>query len=283
MSSVLQRYTANFQYGRKEIPFYFWSHQSGKDTPVDTVIFLGSGQRGRVARWVAANTPDGTVTVEGLPHKIADRSAHDLRDFAQDYTNAAFSAVLKTLSLTVAHVVAESQAAPGVVWMALDNLPQVKNVVLIAPLGFTAHILGTSPKGRLKELKRRAFRSSMQSAQSPLYDWRNLYLNVLMLQVMLFDARWGKSGQKYAIGASHDIREDCRKLAVQLHRRNCTFTLVLGEQDRIFPSSEIETAIKNADIKYLNTIVLKTSHASLAIRNGKNILRKAVMAVRQLG
>lgn len=261
MKSALQKYTASFWYGQKEVPFHFWLHTDNKDVPIDTVVFLGSGQQGRITKWVAANTPSGTVVVEGLPHKIADRSAHDLREFAHNYTDAALLAVLKTLNLTSAYIVAESQAAPGAVWTALDNLPQVKGMVLIAPLGLTAHILGASPKERLKELKKRAFMSSAQFAQSPLYDWRNFYLNALMLHAVLLDTRWKASGQKYAVGASHDLREDCRELAVRLHQKGGTFTL----------------------IHYLDIITLKTSHTSLAIRDGKEILHKAVMIARQRG
>lgn len=247
---------------------------------IDSIVFLGSGQHGRITKWVAANTPIGTVVVEGLPHKMADRNAHDLKEFAHRYTSTALLAVLKAFDLDSVHIVAESQAAPGVIWAALDDLRRVKNVALIAPLGFTAHILGSSPKERLKELKRRAFLSAMQLPQSPLYDWRNFYLNSLMLPALLFDTRWRASGQKYAVGASHDLREDCRRLAAGLHRQDNTLTLILGHRDRIFPPAEITEAVEKAGIKYLSITILKTSHTSLATRDGKTTLRKAIAAVR---
>lgn len=278
---VLQRHASSFRYGPKEIPFYFWSHTSSEITAIDTVIFLGSGQFGRIAKWVAGNAPAGTAIVEGLPHKEADRSARDLKEFARDYTVAAFEAVLKAFRISTANIVAESQAAPGAIWAALDRIDRVNNVVLIAPLGLTAHILGNTPKERLKELKKRAFLSAMQPAQSPLYDPRNFYLSSLMLHVVLYDTRWKVSGQKYAAGASHDLREDCRKLADKLHDKDHNLTLILGERDKIFPPREIATSMKEAGVKHDATIMPKTSHASLAIRDGKLILGQAIQAVRQ--
>ena len=279
--SILQKHKATFRYDKEEIPFYFWSHLSGETDSVDTIIFLGSGQRGKITKWVVGNAPAGTVVVEGLPHKQADRSADDLKEFAHQYTNTAFLAVLNTFNLASASIVAESQAAPGAIWVALDYLDRVRGVTLIAPLGLTAHILGVSSKTRLAELKRRAFLSAMQFAQSPLYDLRNFYLSALMLHAVLYDARWNVSGQKYAVGSSHDLREECRNLASQLYKKGTRLTLILGERDKLFPPSEIVASIEEATIQPVNIIVLETSHASLATRGGRHILSEAVRAVRQ--
>jgi pimeloyl-ACP methyl ester carboxylesterase len=280
MKPRLQKHTGTLLYGQKVIPFHFWSHSNDGIAPIDAVIFLGTSQTGRIAKWVAGNAPTGTVVVEGLPHKEADRSAHDLKEFARDYTSAAFLAVLKECNISSAHVIAESQGAPGAIWVALDYVDHVKNVALIAPLGFSAHILGSSPEKRLKELKRRAFQSSLQFAQSPLYNVRNAYLSLLMLNAVLFDAQWKVSGQKYAVGASHDLREDCYKLVDQLRQRGSSLTFILGERDKLFPPAEIVASLKEAGIGPANIIILKTSHASLAIRDGKHILRRAIEAVR---
>jgi pimeloyl-ACP methyl ester carboxylesterase len=219
--------------------------------------------------------------VEGLPHKEADRSARDLKEFANDYTSTALLVILEVCKISSANIIAESQAAPGAVWMALDHLDKISNVALIGPLGLTAHLLGDSPKSRLRELKRRGFLSALQFAQSPLYDPRNFYLSILVLNVLLFDARWNVSGQKYAVGASHDVRQECRVLAEKLHQRGNTMALILGERDKIFPPHEIRSAIKKTDEWHVSMVILKTSHASLAIRDGKHILRSAVEYVRR--
>lgn len=279
--SIIQKYAGIFRYGKKEIPFYFWSHLTSERDVVDTVIFLGSGQSGRIAKWVAGNAPAGTVVIEGLPHKHADRNAHDLKDFAHQYTNTAFLAALKTFTMPSANIIAESQAAPGTIWTALDQLAKVRSVALVAPLGLTAHILGSFPKERLAELKRRAFLSAMQFAQSPLYDPRNFYLSSLMLHAVLYDARWKVSGQKYAVGASHDLRQECRQLADQLHAKGNRVTLILGARDKIFPPREIAASVEEANMKHVNTVVLNASHASLATRHGRQTLSEAVRAVRQ--
>lgn len=278
---LLQKHTGTFRYSQREIRFHFWSYYSGEAESVDTIIFLGSGQTGRIAKWVAQNAPSGTVVVEGLPHKEADKSGHDLKEYARDYTSTACLAVFKEYKITSANLVAESQAAPGVIWSALDHLDRVKSVVLIAPLGLTAHILGNSPKERLKTLKRRAFLSGMQFAQSPLYDPRNLYLCSLMLHVLVSDGRWKVSGQKYAVGASHDLREECRILAKKLHQRGGSLTLILGERDKVFPADEIMASIEKAGIEHVDSITLRTSHTSLAIRDGRQILSRALQALRR--
>jgi pimeloyl-ACP methyl ester carboxylesterase len=280
---LLQKYIGTFRYGKKEIHFYFWSHTTDKVEAVDTVILLGSGQSGRIAKWVAGNAPVGTAVVEGLPHKKADRSAHDLKAFARQYTNTAFLAALRAFNISTANLVAESQAAPGAIWTALDHFDKIKNVALIAPLGLTAHILGNSPPERLNELKKRAFISATQFAQSPLYDPRNFCLSFLVLHALLFDARWKVSGQKYAVGASHDLREECRKLARRLHERGNGLTLILGKRDKIFPPSEVMSVLQESKITHVNSVILKTSHASLAIRDGRQILDRAIQAVRQDG
>lgn len=276
-----RKYTGTFLYSQKEIPFHYWS-RSDPTEHIDTVIFLGTSQVGRIAKWVAGNAPTGTVVVEGLPHKEADRSARDLKEFARSYTNTAFQSVRKTFNVSSVHIIAESQAAPGVIWAALDQIAYVRNVALIAPLGFTAHILGETPRKRLTELKKRGIRSSLQFAQSPLYDLRNIYLSLVLLHVMLFDAQWKVSGQKYAVGASHDLREDCQRLTNLLRQQGNSLTFILGKKDKLFPPSEILASLKGAGIKSA-IVTLKTSHASLAIHDGKHILATAVKAVRSIG
>lgn len=279
--TVIRKHVGVFRYHQREIRFNFWSNTSADRPSVDTVIFLGSGQSGRIARWIAKNAPAGTAVVEGLPHKEADRDARDLKEFARDYTSTAFLVILKVFKNSAVNIVAESQAAPGAIWTALTKLAQVNNVVLVAPLGFTAHILGNSPKERLRELKKRAFLSTLQFRQSPLYDPRNLYLGLCMLHAVLYDARWNVSGQKYAVGASYDVRAEARLLAEQLHKRGSQLTLLLGQHDRIFPPREVSSFLAEAKLNHIKMVLLKTSHASLAVREGKHILNRATQTARK--
>jgi pimeloyl-ACP methyl ester carboxylesterase len=277
---LLQKHIGTFHYGQKAIPFYFWSHTPAEGDIIDTIIFLGSGQSGRIARWVAENAPAGTAVIEGLPHKEADRDAHDLKEFVRRYAETAFLAALKTFKISSANVIAESQAAPGAMWASLDRSDKVKSVALIAPLGLTARTLGSTPRQRFKELKKRTFFSAVQFVHSPLYDSRNFYLNALMLHVLLYDSRWGVSGRKYAIGASYDLREDCSKLARQLHKKGNRLTLILGTRDKMFPANEVMDALEEIGAKYITSVVIRGSHTSLAIRDGKRILNQTVQAVR---
>jgi pimeloyl-ACP methyl ester carboxylesterase len=251
---------------------------------VDTVILLGSGQWGKIPRWVAENAPAGTVVVEGLPHRAAQIDGRDLKDFSRDYTTVAFRAVLGAFNIPSAHIVALSQAAPGAIWMARDCADQVRNVALVTPLGFTADILGVSARERLSELKRRTARSSLQFSQSPLRSTRQLYLSWLLLKVLLVDARWQVSGQKYAVGASQDLRQDCQELAEQLARHGGRLTLILGGKDKLFPSHEVTTALRQAQVKNVQVITLADmAHPALVARADRRMVERIVGLVRSEG
>lgn len=233
MRRDIQKHQSTFYYSGKKIVFHFWSHTNPSGS-IDTVIFLGSGQMGMIPKWVALNASPGTAVVDGLPHREAHNDAHDLIDFSRDYTKTAFLSVLKVHSLTTANVVAISQAAPGVVWLACRLPSQTSNVALVAPLGFNSLALGNTPKARLKELRKRTLSTLGQYSTSKPYEPHYLFLGLMALHVLVFDSRWKVSGKKYATGSSYNLLGDCRLLADLLWGKGNSLTIFVSEQDKYF-------------------------------------------------
>jgi pimeloyl-ACP methyl ester carboxylesterase len=276
----VRQHVRTFQYSGKSITFQFWSHLHEGTAP-DTIIFLGTGQSGRIAQWAAKASPSGIVVVEGAPHWQAHPSAHDLYDFMYAYTLTAFRAVLNEFSIASAHLVAHSQAAPGVVGLGTTYPDEVRNIALIAPLGFAATIFGNTPEARVRTFMRRATRTLFQLSQSPLYDPRNMYAGFMILRAILKESERGASKRKYATGLAYDMREDCRSLVELQTKKGETVTLLLGDKDKMFTVKEIRSLIKAADIKDLHIHILPgVSHLSLGVRGGRKVVKAAADIVR---
>lgn len=277
----VEGYTGIFEYGQKKIPFYFWSHTD--DTSViDTIIFMGSAQIGKIPKWVAQAAPVGTVVVDGMPHWHSRPTAEDLGRFTQEYSIATFNAVLRHFGLSSANVIGLSQATVGVVWLAKTLSEAVRNVGIVAPLGLTAAALGETPEIRLKELKKRTLRTYLQFSQTPLHDPRILYAQLVLLRAMLSETERGATNKKYALGLSYDLMEDCRTVAVERHRRGLSFTVFLAEKDKIFPPHEVQASLRQAGVKHISTVVLPNiSHPSLASRSNRKALVEITNVIRQ--
>ena len=278
--TLLEKHTAIFNYREQAITFRYWTHTDSLSR-IDTVIFLGTGQMGKIPKWVAASAPPGVSVVEGLPHWKADPSGRDLKKFSEAYTLSAFKTVLADHDLNAANIIAISQAVPGVLWMAVILSAKIRNISLVEPLGLTKHVFGTTDAARLHALKKRAFRSMMQLRQSPFYNPRNLYAFLLLLRARFLEAERGASDRKYAEGLSHDLLAECRQIIKQQADRHAHFFVFAGGKDVIFPHSEIRSALNAADLKQIEIITLpETSHTSFTARHDQAALRQIVAATR---
>ena len=276
----VKRHSGVFNYNGRPIRFQFWSRLEPNQTP-DTIIFLGTLQTGRIAKWATQKTPAGTIVVEGARHWNAHPNADDLYDFMYGYTLAAFQAVSHEFSLASAHIVAQSQAAPGAVLLGKNYGGNINNIVLLAPLGFAATIFGSTPRQRVSILLRRIGRTLLQPSQLPIYDPRNLYIGLIILRGILRESNLKASPRKYAKGLAYDMREDCRVLVERQTKNGNTVTILLGSQDKLFTTSEIPLIIKEAGIQNLKIHILPgVSHLSLAVRKGKKVLHSAVAVAR---
>jgi len=274
-----RKYTARFVYEATEIPFHFWANTTaGKP---DCIIFLGAGQVGNIPRWVAAAAGPGVVVVDGLPHWAVAPSTEAIRVFSAGYIAAAFAAVRKTFGLTTVHVITESQAVPATVILARTIPEQIGNVVLVRPLGFSVRAFGASEAVRLQVFRRRIVRTMLQLPQSFLHDPRNFGVTASMLRAMIREPNFKSLTKKYAIGISYDLLEDCKAVAVIQKRKKRSFTMLLGEKDKMFPPKEIMAALAaHQNITPDVQIVPRATHASLAVRGSKVILKLAVQTAR---
>ncbi len=275
------RHMGVFEYDHKKISFYFWSDVDNAGT-VDTIIFMGSAQNGKIPKWVAQAAPAGTVVVDGMPHWHPRPTAEDLGRFTQEYSVAAFKAVLQWFGLSSANIIGLSQATVGLVWLANILPALVRNVGIVAPLGLTAAALGKTPELRLKELKKRTLRTYMQFSQTPLHDPRILYMQLMLLRAILSETEKGATNKKYALGLSYDLLEDCRAVAAERHARGFSCTVFLAEKDKIFPPHEVQASLKRANVSHISTVVLPAiSHPSLVSRSNRRALVRIVNDVRQ--
>lgn len=276
----LAKRKAFFTYLDKRIPFSFWSNAVPGAAP-DTVLFLGTGQIGRIPKWVAAAAPPGVAVIEGLPHWHSHPDAHDLPEFSHAYTKSAYETVLETFALPRMHVIAESQATPSTMWLVNQMPGQIGNVALLLPMGLNTSNFGETDEARLSELKRRSLRTFLQPEQSPLRDPRNLYVAAGLLRANAPGLLNGATARKHAKGISADMSEEFRALLNDAPQYSRQVFLFLGGKDTIFPADEISQALKAKSLHQPQVVVVpEATHASLAAKASRQLLQKAVEAVR---
>jgi pimeloyl-ACP methyl ester carboxylesterase len=279
-ASMVNKYTALFVYQDKKVHVSFYTRR-GVEATVDTVLFLGTGQVGKIPRWVAANMPAGVAVVEGLPHWESDPSGSDLVAFSHLYTRSAYDAVLKEFGRTSMHIIASSQAAPSATWLANQMPEQVQNVALILPMGFNTAYFGLNDAARFKELLKRALQSMLQKEQSIFSDVRNMYISLTIMKIVFAGIVDGSTVKKYSVGISEDMIEVLRQLSAKQKRLHRKLTIYLGARDKVFPPHEIRQALRDADIRDVSLITVPgISHASLAISKYRPLLARVVDEVR---
>ncbi|MGF7229451.1 MAG: hypothetical protein ACQR33_05735 [Candidatus Saccharibacteria bacterium] len=281
-SSKLVRHSASFLYAGKEIQCSFWSNDTPGTTP-DTVLFLGTGQVGKIPKWIAGKTPFGVVVVEGLPHWHSDPSGEDLKEFTQLYTESVFRDVLDKFRTTRMHIIGVSQATPGTVWLANSMSENIKNVALVLPMGLTTNILGSTDRERFKELRKRSIQTLLQPGQSPFHDFRNIYIAALLTKIVVAGIPSGSTVNKYTAGISQDLLADFESLIATQEKYKRHVSLLIGAEDKIFPAHEIKQALAEAALDNVDMLVVpKLSHSSLAIKSSQQVVDQAINTVRNV-
>lgn len=272
-----QQYSRSFRYGDKEIAFNFWL--ATKDgLPPDTIIFLGAGQVGSIPRWVARSAGSGVIVVDGLPHWESHPSGHDTAQFAIAYVQSAFEVIQKEFGLRELNVIAESQAALATVILARTVPDMIRNVVLARPVGFSVRAFGATDQERLRVFRRRILQTAFQLIHHP----RNLAIAMIMLRAMLREPSLTALNKKYAVGISYDLSQDYKQVAESQKRKGHSLVILLGDRDRLFPSSEILAAFKALQLDDTSIrIVPKTGHASFATPSSRALLGLAIDIVRE--
>lgn len=273
----VKKHRALFAYANKEIPFYFWLQES--DTLPDTVLFLGTGQVGKIPRWIARVAPAGVVIVEGIPHWHSDASASDLVDFSLAYTKCAYEAILETFKLSSMNIVGESQACPPAIWLTNQLPERTRNIALILPMGLNTDNFGETDEAKFKELRKRSLQTILQPEQ---FDLRNLYAAMQLLRIILSSIKDGSTVKKYTKGISQDITEEFRTLLKHRAMKSHSVTLFIGERDKLFPAHEIEQSLKKASINNVHIeIIPRKSHTSLVVKTARPIINMVVEMVRR--
>lgn len=271
----MKKHTATFTYLGKHIPFSFWTNS--KEAHPDTVIFLGTGQIKRTPHWVAEAAPTGVAVVEGLPHWHSNPNAKDIVSFTQEYTKCAFLTILKQSDQSRMHVLAQSQAAPGVVWLANQLPEKVGNIALVLPMGLNTKHLGTTNEERYNELKKRSFRSLFHPEQ---LEPKNVYAGLILAKIIARGFKDGSTKRKYTKGVSHDALDE---LATALKDGTRRIYLFLGAEDVLFPATEIQHSLARAGIANVHIEVFpRKSHTSLTTRRSTKMVARAVRAVREI-
>lgn len=270
----MKKHEAYFTYHNKKIPFSFWVHP--RETHPDTVIFLGTGQIKRIPYWVAKAAPAGVVVAEGLPHWHSNPSAEDIASFTQEYTTCVLETILGLYGQDKVNLIAQSQAAPGVLSVANGLKEKVGNIALLLPMGLNTNHLGSTDEERYKELKRRTIKSLLHPEQR---GPKNVYAGTLLAKIILNGLKDGSTKAKYSKGLSFNALPD---LARVLKRGKHAVSIFLGEDDILFPASEIQQSLTEAGITNISIKVMpKKSHTSLTTKQSIQMVTQAVRAVRR--
>jgi pimeloyl-ACP methyl ester carboxylesterase len=278
----LNRHKRIFVYSQKSIRYTFVSNLTDDQRP-DVVIFLGAGEISLITQMVAKRAGAGVVVVDGLPHWHADYETTAIEDFTKRYLANAYVEVLATFAKKSMHVLAESQAALAATALA-GTTKDMGNLGLICPVGFSAQAFGDTKTARLRSFRKRILKTSLQYRQSVLYDPRNFIVGLIILRAMLREPSLTSLAEKYAAGISYDSLEDLRRASSARYHAGSGVYLILGQNDKLFPPTEITFAIDSANIPHVTiTIVPSATHSSLATRAGREELSAALRAVRNTG
>ncbi|MFZ1258610.1 MAG: hypothetical protein WAQ25_04015 [Candidatus Saccharimonas sp.] len=195
---------------------------------IDSVLFLGVGQRGKNLYWVANEAPERMAVVEALPYMRLKQTS-DIKPFAQQ----SIQIVLELLAVQNGKydVYAESQAAPSVVFaVASRAVPQPRQMILLAPLGCNVESFGQQADVQYKNVLQRS-RKSWQR-QSLLQRSERETLRQIVAETLLCPAH---TKRMYQFGIRQNSVHEIKAIAssgIPVH-------IYAGSDDPLFPYSEI--------------------------------------------
>jgi len=261
-----------YAYGAKRIPYSVW-YTSTLET-VKTVIFLGTVQVGKLAEWVVADSPPGTVVIEGAPHWHAKDDGSDMHQYMYDFTEDAFVNVVKTFSLNRSeqvNVIADSQASPAIIRLFLTKRykPYRRALVLLQPLGLNRSAYPGESTERLENFKNRIAANARHQLLPIFTDSRLRHNHRTLLKTV--GIRNAKAEGQYSSGLACDSTNDLR----HLYATNKDIIIICGEQDKLFPPNEIRDTLRKHDIGIDIQLVPRVPHSPLATKYGQRLLTKA--------
>lgn len=265
----LRKLSFNYDYSEQGIPYDVWVND--KNGHIDAIVFLGTVQIGKLARWVAEECPPNTAVVQGAPHWHAKKDGSDIPEYMFGYTKSVFDALAKTFNIQSVNVIADSQAAPGVLQLFAESGYQkfIKKLVLTQPLGLNPSIFRGDDTVRFGTFKRRIIKNAHYQIIPLLLDGKLRYNHHQIIKIVDYHDPVTKA--QYNSGLKHDSSADLEILS----RLDFETTIVCGSHDKIFPASEIAENLKSHDINIDVREVKGVPHSPLPTRLGKKLLDEA--------
>jgi pimeloyl-ACP methyl ester carboxylesterase len=270
---AIEKIGYSHSYKKTTIPYTIWSNWDGNKA-IGTIIFLGTVQIEKLAKWVIENCPPNSIVVQGAPHWFAKSDGGDIPEYMFDFTKCAFNALLKNFPIAKVHILAESQAVPGVVGLfAQDEYsPYLKKMTLLQPLGLNIHAYLGTAKQRIEIFRRRIAANFLYQVTALMLDKRLRYNHRLANRMVGIALRNPKARAQYSSGLMHDAIPNLKRLFA-LHK---DIVVICGANDKIFPPAEIITALTNNGIDMEVQTIKGIPHSPLATRHGQKLLAAAL-------
>ena len=255
-----------FRYQEADIPFDI--HLSSGTQSVQMWLFLGTVQIGKLPQWVANMCPPGVAIVAGAEHWRSADDGSDTPEFLLAYTLGAMEELQKQFGTPTA-IIAESQSTSSVILQCTEHNILPRQLILIQPLGLTSRVFMEKPDP-YRELLRRARINLRHQMPTLTWDYRLIYNYILLSYAA--KPRSTKARSQYLTGLALDVVPELARLA-----RLINITIVSGENDKVFPASELQQSLKGAGICNIPIVqVARTPHAPLHTYFGKRLLVKAL-------
>lgn len=248
--------------------FYVWSHE--RPAKIRTILFLGTVQIGKIPKHVSELCPSDTIVVQGAPHWKTTPGVGDIPTFMYEYTEQAFRFVRAKFShAQKLQIIAESQAAPGALWLASHRPRQTDRLAILQPLGFNSHVFNGSPRDRIKKLVDRV-RKNFELQLDTITKDRHLVITYLaVVGINVADTLVRRSVYHYKNALEYDALNDYAQVADRA-------TLIVGSLDQLFPYREILRSIEKRGIKDPRIITIDgVAHAPLGSVTGSKLLKRA--------
>ncbi len=257
-SKVIKR-SYSFKYGTARIAYDVW--QTGPDVDPEAILFLGAGQVGLLAQWVAEHCPPGTLVVQGMPHWLV--SDVDVITFAYTYIEKVISKLVPVHNLSKVNVLAESQAAAATTFVFANTRFRalLKDFVLIQPLGLNpaAYSKASNP---LTIFARRTAQNLKSQLPQFMFESRLRHNARQLSRIVNF--RNPILRAHYESGLKSDLSPDL----LTLHHTGHRIAVIIGTKDALFPPNEIAETLQKNGLAVPLFQLPAVPHSPLATRYG---------------
>lgn len=259
----------HFHYRGSEIEYAIWF--TSPDKPVERIVFLGTVQVGKIAEWVARESPEATAIIQGAPHWFAKDDGSDVRDFVHDFSENALDNILLTHEASLLRIIGDSQSAAFTLKIATNKkyFNLVDTVVLLQPLGFNIQPYDTSPSKRMKTFRRRFMKNAIYHLVHVPTDARLRHSHRQVYELVSADSK--KADAQYAAGLAYDALDDLE----QAHKMGLKVSIICGSLDKLFPPKEIRHNLQARGLPIEVIEVPRVPHSSLPTKQGLKLLHAA--------